>query len=291
MKAFFALPNESCFQEFWSYDADTVDDYSIERFNSWYDTAEFKDLSPKISGAHFLMSPHRQNIRILSDGTLSFMRAQADSDPHTLIEISVGKRDVASFGRYDGFRTMALGVPYEFSLDIQALGDDWWTDANWVVAFQAHAMAGIYNISKKPNPPFALVVKNGRWQVHVRADRRRSLPWNRSYQRFDIYDMGPVDHEWTKFTFRIIWSYVDKTPTAFGAMLLLRDGIEVHREWGKMNFFNISTDTGVRIGPYVSFGAYTLAADTTFNPVQIAVRQMQIRWAPPPYAMCNEFFQ
>lgn len=237
-------------------------------FNDWYVSSRFKDVFNTSGSAFVMKGPVTQQIT-LADGAFHFRRDSSDTDAHTMLEVSVNKTAIASYQQKTGFRTMGLGIPYEFSMDFMATGDDWWSNNDWCVVMQAHVFDSIRSTEKRPNPPFALVAIRGRWELHVRGDDRDGLS-DRNYQRSDQIDLGPIEGGvWVSLRVRVIWDY-----DAHGALLVVKSGVERHREWGTKTFFNVAIDESAdRIGPYVTFGAYSY--DVAL-PIAMMVRNIRL---------------
>lgn len=270
-------PSKYKMTELWSYDSGLVAANDAKKFNAWFKGAKFKDIAG-IANAYFLKGPVTQNVAIEPDGILRFSRAVHDRDPHTMIELSVNNNPArGNFVKNDGYRSMALGVPYEFELSIRADSGTWSANIPWVVVFQGHSMADVVNVGKKYNPPFALVVTRGRWAVDVRADSRINLPVNRSYERSQRIDLGPVDPGcWTTFVFRVMWGFMDAPNEPSGALGIWRDGQVKYEEWGRKNFYKNRSSSGRYLGPYVTFGAYTPTGKST-EAVGVSIQRLVLR--------------
>lgn len=271
---------DSCFTAYWEYDAaDTSSTSTINAFNGWYKNSKFKDKSPKFSNAYFLKGPVTQKFSMNSEGMLQALRVPGDSDPHTLIELSAeNAKDIAKYGWYDRYRTMGLGIPYQFEIDVRANGTNWTSNVSWVVVMQAHAMAGIFNIGKDFNPPFALVISRGRWEAHIRADSRSNLPSDRSYARKNRYDLGAVTPGvWTRFIIRVIWGYENTPLKPSGGLVIARDGNTLHSEFGSPTFYKVTGSNGQYLGPYITVGAYTPLEETLSKSISVSVMRLRMK--------------
>lgn len=265
-------------EKFWSYDAIYVNNEDAAHFNDWYRDSNFKEISQKISGAFFFKDPWGQNVVIDNNSNLVFERKFDDIHQHSMIELSVNNEpNKGAFINYGGYRSMALSKPYRIELEALVSGSDWWKKINWMLVFQGHAIPDIFDVGKKFNPPFALLISRGRWEVHVRADSRLSLPIDKSYERFDIFDLGPVDFDtFTTFTIDVTWGYTNSNGKTPGNLTLLRDGKVHHKEEGRMNFYNNRAYSGKNLGPYLMLGAYTPLFDENDKKIVVKVRRLSI---------------
>lgn len=262
---------------FWHYSAHTAQ-ANRETFTPWFSNAKFKDISPKFGNARFMKGPIEQTIWMDEFGRLRFERRTTDKFAHTLLEVSVNHRpERGHFVDYDGYRSMRPGVPYELLLVLRVVGSHWWKTIPWLVALQGHAMPDIFDRGKKYNPPFALVVVRGRWQVHIRADSRLSLPADRSYQRNQQIDLGPIEaNQWAQFRFRIVWGADDESGPWPGGMAIYRDSMLKHTEVGRANFYNNVSHKGVQLGPYITFGAYVHTKHVQHEDAVIEFRELRL---------------
>lgn len=256
---FASAPQPHAALPFWSYDAKRVTAPERILFEHWLSAAKFKDYSPTIASATFRKGPISQTIFIDGDGRLAFKRNQHDGDPHTMLELGVPAGPSRhQFVNYDGYRSMKIGIPFAVDLEVAVSGDHWWEAIDWLVVFQGHAMPGVPNIGAKYNPPFALVVTRGRWQLHIRADSRPRLPRDRKYMRFSKIDLGEVVRDRTEhFSFCVVWGYADGPSDKAGSLTIYKNGAPMYSETQRMNFYNNKNLIGESLGPYVTFGAYT----------------------------------
>jgi len=273
--------NDNPSEIFWSYLGSSLNTHDIERFNMWYSKAEFKDISPKIDSAYFFRTPWPNKVIINSKGNLLFTRDSNDKDAHTMIELSVNNDPtLGDFVNYDGYRSMATGIPYEIVIDTKVTDGSWIKSVPWLLVFQGHAIPDLFDKGKRFNPPFALVISRGRWEAHVRADSRLSLPKDRSYQRYDKIDLGKViPDKWTKFKIKVIWGSSNNLENNNEALGLWRDGKLYHQEWGKHNFYNNVTPFGERLGPYIMVGAYTPLFTDEHEPIVVKIRELTVKRA------------
>ena len=217
--------------EFWSINTKSLTKKEQNIFNNWHIQSKFKDISPKFGNGYFFKSPWQQRVYIDSEGSMVFERIPVQKQAHTMIEISVNNQPSAGqFINYGGYRSMKLGIPYEIEFEVLANNGQWISNIPWLIVFQGHAIPDIFDKGKKFNPPFALVISKGRWEAHIRADSRLSLPHDKSYERFDRIDLGKVDPDvWTRFTIKVMWGYNDFPKEDATALGLWRDGKQIGR--------------------------------------------------------------
>jgi hypothetical protein len=260
--------------DFWAFEATALSAGDIHAFRRWYSLSKFKEVSPKVGGAWFRKGPFHQGVDIGPEGRMNFVRLPTDGDDHTMLEVSVnGDSRRGNYVEYGGYRAMRLGVPYEINVTVSVEGEQWWKDIPWAVVLQGHAIPDAPKLGEKYNPPFALVVIRGRWQIHVRADERSVLPVDRSYQRFDQIDLGPVkEGRSIDVRVRVVWSYDEKV----GVLAIWRDGVRYHSEVGRRNFYNTKSPNGDAMGPYVTFGAYMSRQDLGKQMATVSISRLRI---------------
>lgn len=171
-----------------------------------------------------------------------------------MLEIAVDDYGVVSaFGGPGGYRSMALGVPYDIELEFMLLESGWSESVPWAILFQGHAIPDLPKLAQKLNPPFALVVSEGALEVHMRADARRRIPENRNYQRTKRVHLGSIaPYQTTNIRISVTWAYEGGA----GELKLYREGILLYEEHGEINFFNVRDLNGRNYGPYLTFGLY-----------------------------------
>jgi hypothetical protein len=258
--------------EFWAYRSNKVSDEQVKRLLDWDKAAEFKSISPKADNAFFFKTPWPYNLMIGASNELIFIRNHNDQEAHNMVELSVNNDpSLGRFIDYGGFRSMAMNTPYLIEFDVKVNGEKWVDTIPWLLVFQGHAIPDIYDQFTKFNPPLALVVSKGRWELHIRADSRVSLPKDRSYERFEKIDLGSVEpNKWSRFGIRVMWSFEDYPNGKGSALGVWRDGKLKHQEWGRKNFFNNATPiTAINLGPYLTIGAYTSALDEAHGQVKV----------------------
>jgi len=274
-----AKSTDENYKTFWSYTGSSLSNHDINTFNIWHSKSKFKNISPKIGEAYFLKSPWSHQIKADDEGNLVFVRNSDEKEPHTMVELSMNNQPkTGNFVNYDGFRSMATGIPYEIFIDVKVINNNWVKNVPWLVVFQGHAIPDKYDEGKKFNPPFALIISRGRWQVHVRADSRLSLPDDRKYERFDKIDLGEVIFDkWTTFKIKVIWGSKSLSKKNPAALELWRDNTLLFQEWGRHNFYNNITPSGDNLGPYLMIGAYTPKFDTQYDPITIKIKEFTIK--------------
>lgn len=267
---------------FWHFDSAKFTQTYADKFRLWYANARFKDVSDNYAGANFRMGPIHQSIDVDELGRLTFTRKSTDEDAHTLIEVSVAlDPERGNFPPYGGYRTMRLGVPYEFEMKVSVEGSNWWKDVPWAVVFQGHAIPDPPKGNFKFNPPFALVITRGRWQVHIRADNRPELPRDRKYQRFEKIDIAPVaENEILDLKVRVVWGFESES----AAMSIWNNNLLVHAESEKANFFDTRTPAGETVGPYMTFGIYLPLESTRNETARVKFTELQFRGGEWPTA-------
>lgn len=271
--------HSAIFDEFWHFSSYNQTKNDIDSFNIWHKQADFKDISPKYGNAYFFRGPSKNDVYMDEQGNLVFVRMPGNENTHTTIEPSVKHQaKLSQYVEYGGYRFMSLGTPYEIELEIMAVNGDWIQKVPWALAFQGHALPNFFDRFKKFNPPFALIISRGRWQAHIRADSRLSLPEDRSYQRFEKIDLGEVQPDiWTRFRIRVMWGYENYPPDGNTALGIWRDGVEYHKEWGRQNFYRILSLYGDELGPYLTMGAYLPIFEDEHGPVIIKIKEMVMR--------------
>jgi hypothetical protein len=109
------------------------------------------------------------------------------------------------------------------------------------------------------NPPVALIVRNGRYQLQVRADSKEATPpagTSGRYDREETIDLGPmISNAWVDWVFKINWD-----PFGIdGSLVVWQNGAIVYEEYGQPNTFN---DTR---GPAWSMGLYKWFSSSQVN--------------------------
>ena len=145
---------------------------------------------------------------------------------HTEIEPIVSSFTNGRFANYDRTYTYTLSTRLH----------NWARDDQWEIITQWH---GVRDSGENPrNPPVALLVRDGRYQLNVRADADRITPPSGTPHRYDreeVFDLGPIDsNTWVDWTFRFNWDYSGKD----GQIVIWKDGVIVHEEYGLANTFN-----------------------------------------------------
>lgn len=264
---------------FWTFQSASLSESDINNFNQWHKQAKFKDISPRIDDAYFFKSPWPHEVVINTNGNMVFQRTAEQNEAHSMIEISVNNQtESGRFINYGGYRSMSTGVPYVIELEVMLESGNWIESIPWMLVFQGHAIPSIFNRSQKFNPPFALLITRGRWEVHIRADSRLSLPADKSYERFDKVDLGKATpNVWTRFKIKVMWGH-DDFPEGNGTALgIWRDGKLYHEEWGIKNFYNSISLSNEALGPYLMIGAYTPAFDKNHDPITIKFKQFILK--------------
>lgn len=267
---------------FWRLAAEEVSSSDVGLFRQWYANASFRDVSPQFGSAQFMKGPVGQSIDFDDEGRLVFTRSPDDRDAHTMIELSVGgDASRGHFVPYGGYRTMRLGVPYEIRFSVHVDGSAWWREVPWAVILQGHAIPDGPKRGAKFNPPFAVVVTRGQWEIHVRADDRRVLREDRKYRRFDRIPLGAVRRgESLDVAVRVVWGYTD----AGAGMSVWRDGRLIRADINRSNFYDTRAPSGESMGPYITFGAYMPLADTRRGEAIVRFSRLEVgggSWLPP----------
>jgi len=267
------------FTEFWGYRASFTGMDEYKQFNAWHRKAKFKDISKKFDNAYFFKGPWDSTIEMNSNGEMVFNRLPGQAEAHTMVEISTNNEySRGNFIDYGGYRFMRPGKPYEIEMEIMVSEGDWIQKIPWLLVFQGHAVANFFDDIKGFNPPFALLIQRGRWAAHIRADSRLLLPKDRSYERFDKIDLGPVEpNRWTRFRIRVIWDHRKDESHNDSVLAIWRDNQLLHQEVNKQTFYNSMTKFGLNLGPYLSLGAYTDIFNNEYGPISVIFREITLR--------------
>lgn len=183
---------------------------------------------------------------------------EACCNHHTVMEAMVDT--------YINNRFAVIGEAYMYGARIKL--HDWKAEDRWEIIMQWHGMADSED-AKPRNPPIALTVRDGRYQLAIRADSKSattsSADPNR-YTREDIIDLGPVkSNVWVDWAFKVKWD-----PFGVDGMVVVwKDGAIAYEEYGQPNAFNDSR------GPTWDMGIYKYFTNTIVNSRSISFDYVQ----------------
>ena len=163
----------------------------------------------------------------------------ATGEHHTEVEPQV---DTFTKGRF-----AHVGSAYWYGL--RSYLENWTSEDSWEILAQWHGKADSSDNLPR-NPPVALLVRNGRYQLVIRADSAQSTAPKGTPDRYDRderVDLGPViSNAWVDWAFKIKW---DPFGTD-GSIVVYQNGNIVYEEYGQPNTFNDA------LGPVLSLGLY-----------------------------------
>lgn len=138
-----------------------------------------------------------------------------------------------------------LGQEYWYTVSV-CLSADWVIDNDREVVFQFHSRPDLNRgESWSRQPPLALYINGGEWQLVNRADARKIQRDGTMPQFEQFWSLGPiVPGAWTDWSFQVKWSYGPD-----GILQVWRDGQPVVSHYGP-NTFNDNQ------GPYLKMGIY-----------------------------------
>ena len=181
--------------------------------------------------------------------TIAVTKAQdgACCHHHTEIEPRV---DTFTINRF-----AIVGEAYWYGARIKL--HDWAPEHSWEIIMQWHGMADSGEDIR--NPPVALLVRDGRYKLAIRADSKEITPSSddpNRYTRDEVMDLGPVTpNVWVDWAFNIKWDPFGVD----GSIVVWKDGSVIYEEYGQPNTFNDSR------GPNWSMGIYKYFSDSTMS--------------------------
>lgn len=132
---------------------------------------------------------------------------------------------------------------------------NWTPEDRWEIIMQWHGMADSDDATPR-NPPVALMVRDGRYQLAIRADSKKvttSTSDPNRYTREDIIDLGAAKSgEWVDWAFKIHWDPFGVD----GSVVVWKNGAIAYEEYGQPNTFNDAR------GPVWSMGIYKYFTNT-----------------------------
>lgn len=249
---------------------------AAREFNAWYPRARQGEVLALPGVSALRRDPWGQGVQLRDDGTFQFRRRRADRHTHSMIELQFD-RDATAAAQVTGGRALSLGEAYRFEMTVAASGDLDWDQLPWLLVFQGHAFRDRYKRVGSFNPPLAVVISRGFWEVHVRGDDRQQLPRDKKYQRDARIRLGRfVPGRPATIDVELVWGSSPTGPVGQPPRLdVWFNGEMVHSESRVANFFRVELD-GVLVGPYVGMGAYLPAESVPEKPIVVAFRHLAV---------------